>query len=70
MKAKFKGLADPKGFEFVDVVPDGVNVVVSARWVLAWKVNKDGNMVKPKARLVVHRRFLGDICSYPGGVQC
>ena len=33
------------------MVPDGVKVV-SARWVFAWKVDKDGNIVKPKARLV------------------
>ena len=26
--------------------------VVSARWLFAWKVDKDGNIVKPKARLV------------------
>ena len=51
MKAEFKGLGTLNAFEFIDVVPDGVNVV-SARWVFAWKVNKDGNIVKPKARLV------------------
>ena len=50
MRAKSKGLVDLNAFEFVDVVPDGVNVV-SARWVFAWKVDKDGNIVKPKARL-------------------
>ena len=33
------------------MVPDGVNVV-SAGWVFSWKVDKDGNIVKPKARLV------------------
>jgi len=32
-------------------MPDGVNVV-STRWVFGWKVNKDDNVVKPKARLV------------------
>ena len=32
-------------------ISDGVNVV-SARWVFAWKVDKDDNIVKPKARLV------------------
>ena len=32
MKAEFKGLVDLNAFEFVDGVPDGVNVV-SARWV-------------------------------------
>ena len=51
MKAEFKGLVDLNAFEFVSVVPNGVNVV-SARWVFAWKVDKDGNVVKPKARLV------------------
>ena len=51
MRAEFKGLAGLNAFEFVDVVPDGVNVV-SARWVFAWKEDKDGNIVKPKARLV------------------
>ena len=40
MKAEFMGLVDLNAFEFVDVVPDGVNVV-SARWVFAWKVDKD-----------------------------
>ena len=33
------------------MVPDGVNVV-SAGWVFSWKVDKDGNIVKPIARLV------------------
>ncbi|CAM9346201.1 unnamed protein product [Ascophyllum nodosum] len=51
MRAEFKGLVGLNTFEFVDIVPDGVNVV-SARWVFAWKVDKDGNIVKPKARLV------------------
>ena len=51
MRAEFKGLVGLNAFEFVDVVPDGVNVV-SARWVFAWKVDKDGNIVKPKASLV------------------
>ena len=51
MRAEFKGLVGLNTFEFVDVAPDGVNVV-SARWVFAWKVDKDGNIVKPKARLV------------------
>ena len=51
MKAEFKGLVGLRAFELVDVEPGGVNVV-SARWVFAWKVDKDGNIVKPKARLV------------------
>ena len=51
MRAEFKGLVGLNAFEFVDVVPDGVNVV-SARWVFAWKVDKDGNLLKPKERLV------------------
>ena len=51
MGAEFKGLVGLNAFEFVDVVPDGVNVV-SARWMFAWKVDRDGNIVKPKARLV------------------
>ena len=51
MRTEFKGLVGLNAFEFVDVVPDGV-YVVSARWVFAWKVDKDGNIVKPKARLV------------------
>ena len=51
MRAEFKGFVGLNAFEFVDVVPDGVNVV-SARWVFAWKVEKDGIIVKPKARLV------------------
>ena len=50
MRAEFKGLVGLNAFEFVDVEPDGVNVV-SARWVLARNVDKDGNIVKPKARL-------------------
>ena len=33
MRAKFKGLVDLNAFEFVDIVPDDVNVA-SARWVL------------------------------------
>ena len=51
IRAEFKALVGLNAFEFVDVVPDGVNVV-SDRWVFAWKVDKDGNIVKPKARLV------------------
>ena len=51
MRAEFKGLIGLNAFEFVDVVPDGVNVV-SARWMFPWKVEKNGNIVKPKARLV------------------
>ena len=51
MRAEFKGLVGLRAFEFVDVEPGGVNVV-SARWVFAWKVDKDSNIVKPKARLV------------------
>ena len=51
LRAEFEGLFGLNAFEFVDVVPDGVNVV-SARWVFAWKIDKDGNIVKPKARLV------------------
>ena len=51
MRAEFKGLVGLNAFEFVDVVPDDVNVV-SARWVFAWKVDKDGNLVKPRVRLV------------------
>ena len=50
-RAEFKGLVGLNAFEFVDVVPDGVNVV-SARWVFAWKVDRDDNIVKLKARLV------------------
>ena len=33
MRAKFKGLVDLNAFEFVDIVPDDVNLA-SARWVL------------------------------------
>ena len=51
MRAEFKGLVGLNAFEFVDGVPDGVKFV-SARCVFAWKVDKDGNIVKPKARLV------------------
>ena len=51
MRAEFKGLVGLNAFELVDVVPNGANVV-SARWVFAWKVDKDGNIVKLKARLV------------------
>ena len=51
MRAEFKGLVALNTFEFVDVVPDGVNAV-SARWVFARKVDKDGYIVKSKARLV------------------
>ena len=72
MRAEFKGLVGLNAFEFVDVVPDGVNVV-SARWVFAWKVDKDGNIVKPKARLVARgfsQVFLRNLCSYSGCVQC
>ena len=50
MRAEFEGLVGLNAFEFVDVVPDVVNVVC-ARRVFAWKVDKDGNIVKPKARL-------------------
>ena len=39
MKAEFKGLVGLNAFEFVDVVPDSVNVV-SARWVFVWKWTK------------------------------
>ena len=41
MRAEFNGLVGLNAFEFVDVVPGGVNVV-SARWVFAWMVDKDG----------------------------
>ena len=51
MRAELKGLVGLNAFEIVDVVPDGVNVV-SARWVFASKVDKDVNIMKPKARLV------------------
>ena len=51
MKAEFKGLIGLNAFEFVDVIPDGVTVV-RARWMFAWKVGKDGNIMKLKARLV------------------
>ena len=51
MMAEYKGLVGLNAFEFVDVVPDGVNVI-SALWVFAWKIDKDGNIVQPKARLV------------------
>ena len=50
MRAEFKGPVGLNAFEFLDVVPDGANVV-SARWVFAWQVDKDGKIVKPKARL-------------------
>ena len=50
MRAEFKGPVGLNAFEFVDVVPDGANVV-SPRWVFAWQVDQDGNIVKPKARL-------------------
>ena len=56
MKAEFKGLVDLNVFEFVDGVPDSVNVV-SARWVFAWKVDKDGNVVKPNKVRLVARAF-------------
>ena len=51
MRAEFEGLVGLNAFEFVDVVPDGVNVV-SVRWVFVSKVDKYGNIVKPKAKLV------------------
>ena len=51
MRAEFEGLVGLNAFEFMYVVPGGVNVV-SARWVFAWEPDKDGNIVKPKARLV------------------
>ena len=51
MRAEFMGLVGLNAFQFGDVVSDGVSVV-SARWVFAWKVDTDGNIVKPKARLV------------------
>ena len=51
MKGEFKVFVDLNAFEFVDVVPDNVNVA-SAQLVSAWKVDKYGNVVKPKARLV------------------
>ena len=52
MRAELKGLvAGLNAFEIVDVVPDGVNVI-SARWVFARNVYKDGNIVKSKTRLV------------------
>ena len=38
-------------FDFVDVVPGCVNVM-SVRWVFPRKVDKDDNLVKPKARLI------------------
>ena len=41
-RKEFKGLVGLNAFEFVDVLPDGVDVV-SARRVFAWKVDKDGN---------------------------
>ena len=51
MRAEFKRLIGLNPCEFVDVVPDGVNVVF-AGWVFVWKVDRNGNIVKPKARLV------------------
>ena len=51
MRAEFKGLVGLNACEFVDVVPDGVNVVI-ARWAFVWKVDMDCNIMKPKARLV------------------
>ena len=53
MRAEFKGLVGLNAFESVDVVPGGGVNVVSARSAFAWKVDKDGNIVKPKAKLVV-----------------
>ena len=50
-EGRVQGAFSLNAFEFVDVIPNGVNVV-SARWVFAWKVDKYGNIVKPKARLV------------------
>ena len=50
-EGRVQELVGLNAFEFVDVVPNGVNVV-SARWLFAWKVDEDGNIVKPKARLV------------------
>ena len=76
MREEFEELVGVNAFEFVDVVPDGVNVV-STRWVLFWKVDKDGNIVKPKPRLVargfsqVHTvDFVGNLCYYSNYVQC
>ena len=55
MKGDFKGLDDLNAFEFVELVLDCVDVV-SARRIFAWKVYKDSNMEKPKARAMsLHR---------------
>ena len=59
-REEFKGLVDLNAFEFVDVVLDGVNVV-SARWVFAWKVDKDVTIMKPKARLFA--RGFSQVCN-------
>lgn len=46
MRAESNGLVNLNAFEFVDIVPN------CARWVFACKVDKYGNVMKPKSRLV------------------
>ena len=49
--AEIKGLQESKTFTVLDILPKGEKAVGS-RWVFAYKTVKDGNIIKPKARLV------------------
>ena len=72
MKTEFQGLVNPNTFGFLDIVLDGVNIV-SAPLVFACKVDKDGNVVKTKSRLVTRSteedRFNEDIRTSPSSIK-
>ena len=51
MDAELQGLQKSKTFTVIDKLPVGEKTVGS-RWVFAYKQDKEGMIVKPKARLV------------------
>ena len=51
MNEELKGLKDLGTFKVLDGLPEGEKAIGS-RWVLSYKLNKDGNITKTKARLV------------------
>ena len=51
MEHELEGLKKSKTFTVVDKLPDGEKAVGS-RWVFAYKQDKNGNILKTKARLV------------------
>ena len=70
MDAELQGLKDSKTFTVMDKLPVGEKTVGS-RWVFAYKQDKEGMIVKAKARLVAQgfmRRegvdFLSYVCTH------